>query len=149
MNLLEFKKLLRQIGGRVMDRNDALGIYKISLSEDSDISSLVEQIANYPGIAKVEPNYAYPISAPFKISTPVIPVSVDSNIHKPEGETPIAVLDTGLSQDFNLKDFVTASLDAFNSDESISDSLGAWHTNVLNRCRCCKTLWSQNRIREI
>ena len=124
MNFLEFKRLLRQIGGRVVDRNDALGIYKISFPEDSDISSLVEQITNHPGIAKAEPNFAYPISAPLKISAPVIPVSGTSNIREPEGEALVAVLDTGLSQDFNLQDFVTASLDAFNSNESISDSLG-------------------------
>ena len=124
INLLEFKKVLRQISARVVDRNDALGIYKIILPEDSDISSLVKQLTNHPGIAKAEPNYAYPIAAPFKISVPVIPVSSASNIREQGGAARIAILDTGLSPDSRLKDFVPASLDALNPNESISDTLG-------------------------
>ncbi len=124
MNLAEFKRLLKQIGGRVVDGNDALGIYKIILPENSDISSLVEQITNHPGIAKAEPNYAYPISVPFNISAPVTPVFDASNIREPGGAARIAILDTGLNQDSCLKDFVPASLDVFNSNESISDTLG-------------------------
>ena len=124
INLLEFKRLLKQVGGRVVGRNDALGIYKIILPEDSDISSLVKQLTKHPGIAKAEPNYAYPIAVPFKISAPVIPVSSASNIREQGGEARIAVLDTGLSHDSWLKDFVPASLDALNPNESISDTLG-------------------------
>ncbi|MDL1964909.1 MAG: S8/S53 family peptidase, partial [Deltaproteobacteria bacterium] len=124
INLLEFKRLLKQINGRVVGRNDALGIYKIILPENSDISSLVKQLTNHPGVAKAEPNYAYPIAAPFKISARVIPVSSASNISEQGGEARIAILDTGLSHDSRLKDFVPASFDALNPNESISDSLG-------------------------
>jgi thermitase len=124
MNLLELKRLLRRIGGRVVGENDALEIYKIRLPENSDISSLVEQITNHPGIAKAEPNYAYPISVPLKISASVIPVSDTSNIREPGSEARIAILDTGLSHDSCLKDFVPATLNALNPNESISDPLG-------------------------
>ena len=124
MNLLEFKRLLRQIGGRVMAGNAAMGIYKIRLPENSDITSLVEQITKHPGIAKAEPNYAYPISVPFKISAPNIPTSDSYNIPEPRGAAPVAILDTGLIPDSGLEDFVLASLDALNPDEFISDPFG-------------------------
>ena len=124
MTLLEFRRLLRQIGGRVVARNAAMGIYKIRFPENSDIISLVEQITKHPGIAKAEPNYAYPISAPFKISAPNIPASDSSNILEPRGAAPVAILDTGLTPDSGLEDFVLASLDALNPDEFISDPFG-------------------------
>jgi len=124
MNLPEFRKLLRQIGGRVVARNVAMGIYKIRFPENSDIISLVEQITKYPGIAKVEPNYAYPISVPFKISAPNILAFDSSNILEPRGAAPVAILDTGLTSDSGLEDFVLASLDALNPDEFIADPFG-------------------------
>lgn len=124
MNLPEFKRLLRQIRGRVVARNAAMGIYKIRLPENSDITSLVEQITKHPGIAKAEPNYAYPISVPFKISAPNIPATDSSNIPEPRGAAPVAILDTGLTPDSGLEDFVLASLDALNPDEFISDPFG-------------------------
>ncbi|RZB34729.1 MAG: hypothetical protein SRB1_00497 [Desulfobacteraceae bacterium Eth-SRB1] len=124
MTLLEFKRLLRQIRGRVVVRNADMGIYKIRLSENSDVTSLLKQIRKHPGIAKAEPNYAYPISTPFKISTPNIFTFDSYNIPKPQGAAPVAILDTGLAPDSDLKDFVLASLDALNPDEFISDPFG-------------------------
>ena len=124
ISLLEFKRLLSQIGGTVVAGNIAMGVYKIRLPDSSDVPSLVEQITNHPGAAKAEPNYAYPISVPFKISAPNIPTFDSYNIPEPRGAAPVAILDTGLIPDSGLEDFVLASLDALNPDEFISDPFG-------------------------
>jgi len=124
MSLLEFERLLRQIGGTVVDSNAAMGIYKIRLPENSDVPILVEQITKHPGVAKAEPNYAYPISMPYRDPVPPVSTSDFSVPPTPAGAVPIAILDTGLDPGLGLEGLVLTSLDALNPDESISDSLG-------------------------
>jgi len=123
MNLQELKRLLKQIGGRVVAGYAALGIYKIRLEEDSNLPDLVEQIRDYPGIAKAEPNYVYPVFTPYKSPSPTAP-SEYSDIPVPEDGVPVAILDTGLDPGSGLQDVVRASLDALNLDNPISDHLG-------------------------
>jgi hypothetical protein len=124
MTLSEFKALLRQIGGTVVDSYAAVGLYKIRLPEGSDVPSLVEQITRHPKVAKVEPNYAYLIPPPYGQTGSDIPPPETYNIPAPGDTVPVAVLDTGLSPNSGVEDFVLASLDALDPDESISDSLG-------------------------
>ena len=123
ISLLEFKRLLSQIGGTVVAGNIAMGVYKIRLPDSSDVPSLVEQITNHPGAAKAEPNYAYPISVPYRAPTPTVSTSdffdtLTTNV------APIAILDTGLDLDYGLEDLVLASLDTLNPDKPISDPFG-------------------------
>lgn len=124
MGLSELKRLLSQIDGTVVDSNAAMGIYKIRLPENSDVPILVEQITRHPGVAKAEPNYAYPISVPYREPVLTAPTSDFSVPPTPAGPIPIAILDTGLDPDFGLQGLVLTSLDALSPDESISDSLG-------------------------
>jgi thermitase len=124
MSLAEFKALLRQFGGTVVDSYTAVGLYKIRLPEGSDVPSLVEQITRHPKVAKAEPNYAYPIPTPHKQTTSDIPPPGSSHIPSTGGTVPIAVLDTGLTPDSGLEDLILASLDALNPVDPISDSLG-------------------------
>jgi thermitase len=124
MSLAEFKALLRQFGGNVVESYANVGIYKIRLPEGSDVPGLVEQITKYPKVAKVEPNYACPISAPYKQTVSRVPLPDTPNVPAPGGAVPVAVLDTGLGPNSGLEDLVLASLDALNPEESISDSLG-------------------------
>jgi thermitase len=124
MSLVELTKLLKQIGGTVVDSNAALGIYKIRLEENSDISSLVEQVSKHPRVAKAEPNYVYPIAMPYKKSAPTAPISMFFDNLSPEGSAPVAILDTGLGSDSGLQGFVLASFDAMNPAAPISDPLG-------------------------
>ncbi|MDM8551265.1 S8 family serine peptidase [Desulfobacterales bacterium HSG2] len=118
----EFKKLLKQVGGTVLERNPLVGIYRIRVGENTDIPALAALLTKHPGIAKSEPNYAYPISFPYRSSEPS--ASGTPPIPLPGGKVPIAVLDTGLAPDSGLDDFILASLDAMNPDEPISDALG-------------------------
>ncbi len=124
MSLAEFKALLRQFGGTVVDSYPAVGLYKVRLPEGSDVPSLVEQITKHPKVAKAEPNYAYPIPTPYKQTTADIPPPGSSHIASTGGTVPIAVLDTGLTPDSGLEDLILASLDALNPVDPISDSLG-------------------------
>lgn len=125
MSLSEFKELLRQIGGTVVDSYAAVGIYKIRLPEGSDIPSLVKQITKHPKVAKAEPNYAYPLPAPQRQTASNLNPHDFSGIPASGGDTaPIAVFDTGLSTDSGLDDLVLASLDVLNPDEPLSDALG-------------------------
>jgi hypothetical protein len=124
ITLSEFKRLLRQIGGTVVDSYAAVGLYKIRFPEGSDVPSLVEQITKHPKVAKAEPNYAYPIPAPYTQSSSDRPLPETTNIPVPGDTVPVAVLDTGLGPNSGVEDFVLASFDALNPDESISDSLG-------------------------
>jgi hypothetical protein len=124
ITLAEFKALLRQIGGTVVESYAGVGIYKIRLPENSNVPSLVEQITKRPKVGKAEPNYAYPISQPHQQPASRQATPDFSNISAPGETAPIAVLDTGLGPDSGLGDVVLASLDALNPDEPLSDSLG-------------------------
>ena len=124
MSLSELKRLLSQINGTVVDSNATMGIYKIRLPENSDVPILVEQITKHPGVAKAEPNYAYPIPMPYREPVLRAPTSDFSVPPTQAGAVPIAILDTGLDPGLGLEGLVLTSLDALNPDESISDSLG-------------------------
>ncbi|MFC1534835.1 S8 family serine peptidase [Thermodesulfobacteriota bacterium] len=125
VTLSEFKRILEKLGGTVLDGNTAVGIYRILLPENSDIPTLIESISDHPGIAKAEPNYAYPIPTPYRnpslsaASFPAFP-----NIHAPEGTAPVAIIDTGLAQGSGLEGYVLASLDILNPEKPLSDPLG-------------------------
>jgi len=124
MTLSEFKALLRQFGGTVVDSYAAVGLYKIRFPEGTDVPSLVEQITRNPRVAKAEPNYAYPISPPYTQTDSDRAFPDTSHAQAPGATVPVAVLDTGLGSNSGVEGFVLASFDALNPDESISDSLG-------------------------
>ncbi|MBW1863186.1 MAG: S8/S53 family peptidase [Deltaproteobacteria bacterium] len=125
ISLLEFKEILSQIGGTLVEAYGALGIYKIRLPENADILSLVEQITRHPRIARAEPNYAYPISRPdYHADAATVSAPDIFNIPLQEGAAPVAILDTGLRPDSGLEGLVLASVDALNPADPISDSAG-------------------------
>jgi len=124
MGLSEFKRLLWELGGTVVDSHAAVGIYRIRLPEDADVPTLIEQITRHPKVAKAEPNYAYPIPEPLEAPALGESPSASINISAPEGAVFIAVLDTGLDPDSVPQEYVFSSFDALDPDEPISDSLG-------------------------
>lgn len=124
IKLTDFKKFLQETGGIVVDNNEAVGVFRIILPEGSDVLDLIGRIRNYPGIAKAEPNYVYPIPPPFK--NPDISAYPEEtfNHQLPEGAVPVAVIDTGLAQDSGLEGYVLTSFDSLYPEEPISDPLG-------------------------
>lgn len=124
-NLKNFKSVLRQIGGIIVEGNPTVGIYRIRLPEGSDIPDLVERLSEHPGIAKAEPNYAYPIAMPYRATVSEEFIHLDFYDRSTSGGTvPIAILDSGVISDFGLQGVILKSLDALNPDEAISDPLG-------------------------
>jgi hypothetical protein len=124
ISLAEFKRLLRQFGGTIVDGHAGVGIYRIRIPENADLLALLEQISEHPRVAKAEPNYAYPIPKPNKDPDLAGSASAFSTLPVSPGTPPVAVLDSGLGTDSGLDDLVLASLDAIDPDEPISDSLG-------------------------
>lgn len=122
--LSDLKKILEKINGLVVESSPALGIYKIRVPEGTDVPALVKAVAEHGGVETAEPNYAYPIHEPAKAQE-WASVSPDTAvIETPQSAVPVAILDTGLTADSGLEDFVLASMDALNPDQPISDALG-------------------------
>ncbi|MFC1859413.1 S8 family serine peptidase [Thermodesulfobacteriota bacterium] len=124
MEISEFKRLLDQIGGVIIDSNNDLGIYKIRLPENTDIPGLLEMISRFPGIEKSEPNYVAPVPIPTKTKNFKESLAEISTERVSGDKVPVAVLDTGLAPDAGIDEFIIASLDALDPDEPITDSLG-------------------------
>ena len=126
ITLSEFQALLRRIKGMVAEGNVATCVYRIRLPENTDVPSLIKSLVTEPGIAKTEPNYAYPIEAPYRPVNPDIS-SVSPAVSftaVPGSSAPVAIIDTGLMDESALQGYVLASLDAINPDDEISDPLG-------------------------
>ena len=127
LTLSDFNRILRKVKGTVVEGNDLSGIYKIRLVENSDIPSLIKGMADYPGIADAEPNYAYPVSPDFRYIRKTgsgTAFSISSDIPLKETSAPVAVIDTGLARGSGIEEYVIASLDVLNPEEPVSDSLG-------------------------
>lgn len=120
----QFEEFLSRIGGSIVDYNPATGIYRVVLAKDTNIPSLVERLSNYPGIARAEPNYAYPISAPSQTETSLVQSPGTTPKALPKNGAPIAILDSGLIRTSALDELVVAGLNARNPDEALTDSLG-------------------------
>jgi hypothetical protein len=122
--LADLKRILENIQGTVVESYPALGIYKIRLPEGADVPAVVQAVTELTGVEKAEPNYAYPIQEPSRAGEPS-PFSPElGSAESQPSAVPVAVLDTGLTVDSGLDDFVLAAMDALNPDEPISDSLG-------------------------
>ncbi len=118
-----FMELLRQWNATVVDSHPPLALYKIRVPDGTDIPALVERISRHPGLARAEPNFAYPMPPPAALEPGA--ESAYTRRESPEvGSVPIAILDSGLLPDTGLEEHVLASLDATQMGEPISDPLG-------------------------
>jgi len=57
----DLEKYLKMVGGLIIDKNEALGIYKVSVPADSDIPAIVSMINALSGDVQAEPDFAYPV----------------------------------------------------------------------------------------
>jgi len=119
----DIEKYLKMVGGFVIDKNEALGIYKVGVPHDSDISAIVSMINALPGDVQAEPDFAYYVPTLYRVdlslTTSELPKGFSGN-----GKVPVAVLDTGLTMGVGPDGFVIASLDAVIPSQPISDDLG-------------------------
>jgi len=122
--LSDLKRILEKIKGMVVESYPALGIYKVRLPEGTDVPALVKAVTEHAGVETAEPNYAYPIHEPAKAQGLASVSPHTGSMEIPQSAVPVAVLDTGLTADSGLEDFVLASMDALDPDQPISDTLG-------------------------
>ena len=120
----ELNRILRQIGGSLLESQPDLGIYRIRLPENTEVASLLDRIKDLPNLEEAEPNYAYPLQTPITNAEQGAPTQSRFDLPVPGDKAPVAVLDTGMMPDAGLDAFVLASKDVLNPDEPISDTLG-------------------------
>lgn len=116
-------KLLGKIGGTVIEKHEALGIYKVRLPPGSDIPAIVAEINASPGLAQAAPDFAYPINNLYRTDQS-LPSGEIAKVFPQDGKVPVAVLDSGLMPGIGPDGFVVASLDAVNPANSMSDNVG-------------------------
>jgi thermitase len=119
----DLEKYLNMVGGVVIERNEALGIYKVRVPPDSDIPAIVSKINALPGDVQAEPDYAYPVPPVYR-SDLSLPSSELAKTFRGDGKIPVAVFDSGLTTGIGPDGFVIASFDAVMPGQPISDNIG-------------------------
>jgi hypothetical protein len=123
-DVVSLEALIRPSGGTVIAVNQALGLYRLHWPPDTEIPALVKELIQQPIVSKAEPNYAYPIGSPFRDDQSISAGSTLNLTEVPAGSVPVAVLDSGMLSKPELNDYVSASLDAIDPAQPISDGLG-------------------------
>ena len=119
----DIDKYLKMFGGSVIDKNKALGIYKVRVPSDSDIPAIVSMINALTRDVQAAPDFAYPVPSVHRADL-LLPVSEISGTFRGDGKVPVAVLDSGLMAGVGPDGFVIASLDAVFPSQPISDNVG-------------------------
>jgi len=120
----QFKQLLDQIGGMLVEADASTGIYLIRFPAGANVEALLQQVlrnsliahAELNGINRLPKDTVTPSSSPSPSLPPVNPPA--------DGSIPVAVLDSGLAPDSGLSPLVTAGWDAVNPEQPLSDSEG-------------------------
>ncbi len=120
----ELKAAVERIGGEIAEVSDYPGLYRIRFPQDYDVFSLVEQLQRYPGVAEAEPNYAYPVMHPERVSLAMTRPPFLPDISQTGEGVPVAVLDSGILLNPDLRDRVKVVFNAFDADAVPSDTLG-------------------------
>lgn len=120
----EFKVLLNQIGGMIVDADPNVGVYLIRFPPGTDVEALLKQLANNAMVAHAELNGIHRTIAPTSMEgsggQPAL-----ANVSPPlDGSSPVAVLDTGLNTAAGLAALTHATLDATDPTQPISDTHG-------------------------
>jgi thermitase len=119
----DLEKYLRMVGGVVIEKNEALGMYRVSVPADADIPAIVSMINALPGDVRAEPDYAYTVPPVYRADLS-LPPSELAKTFRGDGKIPVAVFDSGLTTEIGPDGFVIASLDAVMPGQPISDNIG-------------------------
>jgi hypothetical protein len=125
MDAESFKALLARIGGRLIDVDPVLGVYRIAVPGDEDIPDLCRRLALEPGVAAAEPNYAFRMQPALPWTAPLsVPDSNPAGLSLADEVAPVAVLDSGWREDPAYANVVVAAYDALAPDTPIDDAVG-------------------------
>ncbi len=117
-------RLLEKINGTLLERDRLTGLYRIRLPENTDVPAAQKRIGSAPGVSQVEPNYAYPLLPPAQTPRLSDPDNESQEPNTEVGAAPIAILDSGIAPDTGLEALVVNSLNAVDSGDAATDSLG-------------------------
>lgn len=119
----QFKRLLDEIGGMIVEADAATGIYLIRFPPGTNVEALLQQLARNSLVAHAELNYVtrLPGNSPYG-SSRLAPLPA---VRPPaDGSIPVAVLDSGLDPRAGLSAIVSGGWDAVDPDRALSDPAG-------------------------
>ena len=116
----QFKRLLDQIGGMIVEADAATGVYLIRFPPGTNVEALLPQLARSALVAHAELNYVSRLPAGSSSSRAALP-----SVRPPaDGSIPVAVLDSGLDPGAGLASVVSAGWDAVDPDRALADPAG-------------------------
>ena len=119
-----FQNQIQSIGGRILDKIENTGLYRVSFLPNRDMEPLLSTVAKLESVASTEPHVAYimrpsPLLADASLqSTGASPSLKTSTSHS------IAVLDSGLAPEARSLPWIAATYDAVQPFSQIQDPLG-------------------------
>ena len=119
----QFKRLLDEIGGMIVEVDLATGVYLIRFPTGTNVEALLRQLSGNPIVVHAELNHVYrlpPIASAGQTQGLALPAVTPP----PDGSIPVAVLDSGLDPNAGLAAIVSAGWDAVDPDRALADSDG-------------------------
>ena len=124
-DLVKLRQLLQSYNATLVENIDLPGVARVLLPENADVFAIASEIKSQLGLVISQPNYAYPIQSPVPLNFPTALAHKDPDLYGPSANSvPIAILDSGLSDNADLNKFILSSLDVMNPGFPISDTLG-------------------------
>lgn len=123
VNRERVNKIIASIGASPVDSFEGLGILRLQLPEAIDPREAAEILSGYDEIGAAEPDYAYPLEGSRAIETAALSSEVADRAESSQSAL-VAVLDSGLSQQYVDSSFVSGVYDAFSNSIETSDTVG-------------------------
>ncbi len=142
VSMPEFKRLLDQVHGGVVDGNALVGVYRIRLRPYTNLQNVIDQLSRHPLVSRVEPHWAWTVpvwqtpdgTAP-QLGSPtgagrLRPVKGLDQVAVPGSA--VAVLDTGIREGARWRSELQAAfgLDGTAGPGHDPDGHGTWMTGL-------------------
>ena len=119
----ELHLLLTEMGAYIAEPANYLGIIRVSLPDSITPVDAAEKLTGTSTVIAVEPDYAYRL--PDTIMVPAVAATVDTDKAVTYATAPlVAVLDSGLAEQYQAESFVVSVYDALNQRFETTDPVG-------------------------
>jgi hypothetical protein len=118
----DLNTLLKELNGTVIEVIDPPGLYRIKLNEGMSVEKALEMAENHEGVEGAEPNLAFSGEA-----NPAVSLSGSStgmNLNLKQGETAVAVFDSGLDPNYANLPYIRGSYNALDPAANMDDPSG-------------------------
>lgn len=119
-----FRRILKPFDGRIISVHRGTGVFRIRVGLGTNIFEVIDKLSKQPEVANAEPNWVYQLPSMVMLTESESSIDTLTDASAPDGDIPIAVLDSGLNPDAGLADFVISSIDILQPDGTISDETG-------------------------